>query len=473
MDIVVSLDDLYLGETTRVPYDEAKGIFADFQTGTTRIVRFIFLEHGGWNKGKASKWIRNRKLDKVFFRKMPDGTIFMNSICLSVPISKVELSDSSSEVKKALGSDSFDRLMAVENRHGSDKPFVVKVVAMDFKGKDFIVANGIKFFRESTVKMIKDFSNIVIRLGHPSMFDSYNKRVGNTLASYIDDDGNPATLSYINPHGEAKDFREDLRIAEAQGNLESFEVSMFGDPIDYETVKDEDVAKEDGANVLMNKWIPKAQDFVDEGAVAGSRAVEISNASLPENHSKHLGGMKVTISEILEALKKHGGSIALSDFLSVDNFKVAFDEHIKVRLSEQRKELVSDDEFAKEVVEICSSKVIEESPRIEKIINATVDKKRSNFENKLEDIAKICDANGIKLTEQQMFLVKNNIKGEESEDEILGFIKAAQLFEKGIGVTKHLFTDVEGQEQEIKLVKRESHGAILEVVGADEQKIEI
>ena len=65
---------------------------------------------------------------------MPDGTIFMNSICLSVPISKVELSDSSSEVKKALGSDSFDRLMAVENRHGSDKPFVVKVVAMDFKG---------------------------------------------------------------------------------------------------------------------------------------------------------------------------------------------------------------------------------------------------------------------------------------------------------------------------------------------------
>jgi hypothetical protein len=475
MDVIISLDDFYSGDTNRVAYDESKGIYADFENGTSRIVRFIFLSRGGWDQDAAYKWIRNRKLNKVYFRRMEDGKVFINSICLSAPVSKISLSDSESRVKSILGEGSFERLMAVENRHGSDKPFIVEVVAMDFKGKDFIVANGIKFFREPTIKMIEKFSNLSIRLGHPSLFDSYNKRVGNTIASFVDDDGNPATLSYINPHGEAADFREDLRIAEAQGNLESFEVSMFGDPVDYETVKDEDVSKEDGASVIMNEWNPTAQDFVDEGAIAGSRVLQIANTDLPEDgiSNKKSGGSKVNISEILKALSEYKGPIALSDFLSVDAFKVAFDEHLKVKLSDQRNDLAKDDEFAVEILESCSDEVIDESKRIGKIVNNKVKVKRKQLEDKVEDIAKISEANEIELTEQQMFLVKNNIKGSENEEEILVLIKAAQMFESGIGVTKGLFTDPEKDDDSIKLSKRESHGAILEVVGVEEKTIVI
>ena len=229
MDVIISLDDLYEGSTSRVPYDETKGIYADFAQRTNRIVRFVFMSRGGWDKKAARKWLKNKGLDKVYLRKNDDGSMFINHISLSVPISQIECSDDSSEIESAFGKESYKNILSIENRHNSDKPMVVKVIAMDFQGKDFVVANGIKFYRDQIKKSINKFSGINIRLGHPGFFEDYSKRIGNTIASYIDKDGNPVTLSYIHPHAEAGEFREDLRIANAQNNLESFEVSMFGE----------------------------------------------------------------------------------------------------------------------------------------------------------------------------------------------------------------------------------------------------
>ena len=74
-DIIINLDDNYFGDTERVVHDESKGIYADFETGTSRVVRFIFLSRGGWDRDGAYKWIRNRKLNKVYFRKQEDGKV--------------------------------------------------------------------------------------------------------------------------------------------------------------------------------------------------------------------------------------------------------------------------------------------------------------------------------------------------------------------------------------------------------------
>lgn len=475
MDIIISLDDLYSGNTNRVPYDEQKGIYADFADGTSRIVRFIFMSCGEWDRDTAYKWLRKRGLNKVYYRKMDDGSVFLNQVSLSAPVSKIECSDDKSTTKRLFGEEVYAEIMKIEERHGSDKPMIVKVVAMDFKGKDFVVANGMKFYRDQVQKAIKKFSGLSSRLGHPNLFESYSKRIGNTIGSYIDDDGNPATYTYINPHGEAGDFREDLRIAAVQGNLESYEVSMFGDPVDYEPVKDEDVEKEDGARVLMHDWNPTGQDWVDEGAVTGSRAVQITNAVMPDDTKiENSGGSKVTISEILEAMSKHKGAIALSDFLSVDTFKVAFDEHLKVELEKQRKVLLTDKEFIVEALESCSDEVLVGSARVTKIVNSNVEKKSEQLAGKIDDIAKIAETNKIDLTEPQMFMVKNNMKGEETEEQILDLIKAASMFDKGLNVTAGFFSSSkEEDDQGIKLAKHESLGASMEVIGADKRKIEI
>jgi hypothetical protein len=476
MDVIISLDDFYSGSTTRIPYNEEKGIYADFAEGSSRIIRFIFLSCGGWDRETAARWLRKRGLNKIYFRKESNGNIYLNHVSLSAPVSQIECSDDKTTVEKVFGKEAYAKIMEIENRHNSDKPLVVKVVAMDFKGKDFVIGNGIKFYRDQVQKMVKSFSGLGIRLGHPNLFESYSKRIGNTVGSYVDDDGNPVTYSYINPHSEAGDFREDLRIAEAQGQLESFEVSMFGNPIDYETVKDEDVEKEDGARVLMHKWEPTGQDFVDEGAVSGSRAVQIANAVIPEDtKTDQLGGSKVTIAEILKALSEHDGLIALSDFLSVKAFRKAFDEHVEVKLTEARRTSLSDLEFIKEVINTCPDEVLTESDRISKIVNDKVAKKRKQMADKVEDIAKIAEANKIELNENQMFMVKNNISGEETEEEILGFIKAAKMFDQpSLGVTAGLFSSPEDKSGDVKLSKkRESFGASMEIVEASERKIEI
>jgi hypothetical protein len=475
MKLEISLDDFYSGEVQRVAYDESKGVYADFAIGTSRVVKFVFDENG-WNEETARKWIKNRKLNRVYFRRLSDGKVFLNSVYLSAPISKIQCSDNTSEIKDIFGSKVYDDLLKIENRHGSEKPFVVKVVAMDFKGKDFVVANGMKFYREQVQNMIDKFSTLPIRLGHPSMFESQTKRIGNTIGAYVDKDGNPTTYSYIHPHGEAGNFREDLSIAQAQGNLGSFEVSMFGDPVDYETVKDEDVAKEDGAQILLHDWNPTGQDFVDEGAIPGSRAVQVANADLPDEPKitpkKELGGSKVTITEILQALSEFKGKLALSDFLAVDSFRVAFEEHLKVELKKNRDDLLGDEEFRLEVLESCSDETIDKSKKVVKIINNRVEKKSEQKENKVEDIVKIAEANKIELTENQLFMVKQNITGEETEDEILSYIKAAAMFGKGISVTKGIF-ESPAEKPEINLSRRESHGAVIETIPIDKKKIEI
>jgi hypothetical protein len=253
---------------------------------------------------------------------------------------------------------------------------------------------------------------------------------------------------------------------------------MYGDPVDYESVKDEDVAKEHGAHVLMHKWKPTSQDFVDEGAIPGSRAVQIAASKEkdlfedPQSQSE-LGGSKVTLTEILQALKEHK-TIALSDFLAVPCFKVAFDEHVRVELEKRESELSRDDKFAAEVLNSCSDEVISKSARLDKVVNSRVETMRVQLEKNISDIAKIADANDIQLNERQMLMIKQNVKGDESEDQLLELIKAGSHFDKGIGLTDGVFTSPEQVDDKspVKLAN-EKFGASLEIVPQEKAKIVI
>lgn len=473
--VVISLDDLYNGKVRRIDYDKEKGVSADFAIGTSKIVRFIFSGDGDWTEDSARKWMKNRKLNKVYFRRLKDGRIWFNQVCLSAHINQIKNSADSSEVKDLFGGATYDRIMEVENRHGSDKPFVVKVVAMDFKGKDFVVANGIKYYRKTATEMIDQFASLAIRLGHRDYFDSYNKRVGNTVGAYVDSNKNPVSYTYIYPHGEAGEFRENLMLADAQGQLDSYEVSMFGDPIDYETVQDDKVEKEDGARVLLHKWKPTSLDYVDEGAIDGSAAFEIANSNSDEEYDDYHtititgneeGGSKVTITEILQELEKQE-KIALSDFLSIKAFEDAIDNHIKLSLARQKEELLSDPEFATKVIEKCGEETISKSERVGKIVNSKLAEKNDAIDKAIEDVATIAKKNKIELSKDQMFMVKNNLTGDQTEEEILEFVKAASKFTVGLSGISGIFQAPDDKKLENSKV-RELHGASIEEIAPDQ-----
>ena len=121
--LIISLDDLYNGPTSTFTYDRDRGINAVIADGSSRIVKFQFNPEKGWDEETAKKYLKNRKLNKVYFRKLRNGKVFLNHICLSGSDVHIQNSSSAEEVKDLFGQKSFDSLMETETRYGSDKPF--------------------------------------------------------------------------------------------------------------------------------------------------------------------------------------------------------------------------------------------------------------------------------------------------------------------------------------------------------------
>lgn len=463
--LIISLDDYYDGEIySRQVHDDVEAIL---EKGSNRIVRFQF--NGDWNRESAVRWLKKRNLYKVSLFRRSNGSILVNSICLSARMIENAEADKS-EIVDLFGKEVYERIMEIEDRHGSDKPFVVKNMAMDFKGKDFVVANGIKFYRDQVKKSISLFSGIRIRLGHPDFFATYNKNVGNTIGAHLDENGNPIAYAYIHPHGEAGEFREDLRIAEAQNRLGNYEVSMYGDPIEYETVNEDSIQKEHGARVLMHDWKPTAMDYVDEGAIAGSRALEVANSAIETVYNDDEGGKVVNLTEILAELSKMK-MIALSDFLGIDSFKAAIEAHVKAEIEKTKLEMSKDKDFINSAIENMPESEIIANSRIASFVTEKANEKREQINKKIDSIAKIAEANSIELTEQQMFLVKMNLSGDEKEEDIIKLINSAKMFERGLGVSRAMFSDEENKEE--SKIAMSSYGASLSVVSVSDVKDEI
>ena len=459
--IIWTLDDREYGEglVQKILFDQKKGIYANRLIDDGRIISLEFPDD--WTRLQAHKYVSNRNLNNVYFKRGKDGQIFINSIRLTEEISEVVSDKELAE--KILGEKKFVALSKIEERNGGDTPFLVGVVAMNFNGQDKIIANGIEFDRKQTVKMIDEFTDLPIHLGHLGMFEDYKDRVGNTVASSVDEDGNPFTWSYIYPHGKGADFREDLLIAASQGLLGSHRVSMSGDPIDYEVVdkEDDDYGQVD---IRMKEWKPESQDFVFAEAIQGSRAISIVNTSTgattgnidDPNIDENEGGKELTLSEILAALAEHK-MIALSDLLQIDAVKIAIDEHTKVLLSNQKSELKNDEEFAKEVIASCGDSVISESDRVEKIVDIKMSQRKEKIETSSDKIVSLAKENGIELSDGQAALVRMNLNGKQDDAEIIEVIKNASKFAELGSITGKLFTKSENDDP--AKIEMSEHGA--------------
>jgi hypothetical protein len=456
--IIWTLDDRSydISETNKISLDPKKGIVAT-RHNDGRILSIQFPL--GWTKSQAHKYVSNRDLNKVYFRRDANGKVLINRIRLAEKIDQVV---SDKELSQKILGDKYDVLAEIEVRNGGEIPFLVGVVAMNFDGQDKIVANNIEFDRKKTVKMIDDFTNLPIHLGHLGMFEDYKDRVGNTVAASVDKEGNPFTWSYIYPHGKGAEFREDLLIAASQGLLGSHRVSMSGDPIDYEVVdkEDDDYGQVD---VRINEWKPESQDFVFAEAISGSRAVSIVNSELqyePEI-DENQGGNELTLSEILAALKEYK-TIALSDLLQIDAVKVAIDEHTKILLSNQKSELKNDEEFAKEVIDSCGDSVLSESDRVEKIVDIKMSQRKEKIDSSSDKIITLAKENGIELNDGQAALVRMNLNGKQDDAEIVGIVKSAAMFTGLDSIKGKLFTKSDN-ETPTKIEMSEHGSSIREV----------
>ncbi len=434
--IIWTLDDREygMGEYTKFVLDKAKGIEAVGHIDG-RILSINFPD--GWTKSQAHKYISNRDLNKVYFRKdIRTGKVSVNRIKLTEKIDQIV---SDKDLSQKILGEKYDVLAEIEIRNGGEIPFLVGVVAMNFDGQDKTIAKGLEFDRKKTIKMIDDFNNLPIHLGHLGIFEDYQDRVGNTVAASVDKDGNPFTWSYIYPHGKGADLREDLLISASQGLLGSHEVSMAGDPIDYEIVNedDDDYGQID---IRINEWKPESQDFVFAGAISGSRAISIVN-SKQQNEPKieeNQGGNELTLSEILAALKEHK-LIALSDLLQIDAVKVAIDEHTKILLSNQKNELKIDEEFAKEIISSCNESVLSESDRVEKIVDIKMSQRKEKIDSSSDKIITLAKENDIELNDGQAALVRMNLNGKQDDAEIVKIIKNAAAFTELDSIKGKLF----------------------------------
>lgn len=251
---------------------------------------------------------------------------------------------------------------------------------------------------------------------------------------------------------------------------------MFGDPVEYESVEEDRWHKEDGARILLFKWNPTSLDYVDEGAIQGSRAVQVVNSQQDIDGDEPItilskeGGKKLTISEILQELEGKE-KIALSDFLSIPKFKEAVDSHLQLSLDRQKEDLSRNKDFILASLENIKDEDVSSSEKVAKIVNSKVTERREAIDRAIEDVSQIAKKNKIELTKDQMFMVKNNLTGEESEDEILGLCQAAQKFSNGLGGVSGMFS-----KEDVKKVansKKEGYGASIEEIDPTTVKTEI
>lgn len=429
---IIMMDDRYDGRCVLTDVDAGRGIGAYLALSDNHVVAYSFNGRG-WTEDRGRSWIKNRKRNDIVHRTHADGTAFVNTILLS---SKVKATFSGKSAEEMIGAEAYERVMAIEQQHNSHKPFIVEIAAMDFKGKETLVANELKFNREEVNKDIAGFTHIPIHLGHIGVFQDYQNPVGNTVASYVDADGNPAAFSYIYPHGEAGQHRTNLQLAAAQGEemLSKYPVSMRGTPTKYTLVEQDDEklkAGEDFVYAEVHAWTKKALDFVDEPAIPGSAPRQIVNSrDINTTTGKKYAGWKgdkkveITFSEAL-ALLKTMETIAISDLLSAPAVKAAVDSHVEVELSSQRRQLVNDPEFQAEVLAAIDPEKLEENERVKEIANSAVTKRDEAIAERKGWIPTLIANKEIKLSKGQVQHVELGITGEETEEEILERMKTA------------------------------------------------
>jgi hypothetical protein len=357
-------------------------------------------------------------------------------------------SSSITDTQEILGPDLYGKLMEIESSNDSNKPFLVEFTAMDFKGKDTIEANGFRFYKENTNKDIKKFNGLPIHPGHLGFFEDYKDSIGNTVAPFVNADGNPAVYGYIYPHGGGKLLRDSIKIANAQGILKNYPVSMAGTPIDYTVLTDEERQKaKDSAYIDVQSWEPESMDIVFAGAIPGSEAIQIvnSDSGIMRNNKwktkRRVKKLDITMSEIIEALKGFD-SIAMSDLKQVPAFEKSFDTYvadaIKVRLAEEK--------GAEELVGMIPDTQFAKLAKVREIVEHDVEaynKKVEEAKDSVEEIAKNAE---IELSKIQVFAIRNCIREPLSESEILERVEQAKELTDlenvpGFGLTKEKSKD--------------------------------
>lgn len=427
MNIVIPMNQLYKGETKEVRVPHSNGVYANLSPNDD-LISFTFKGEK-WNEGKARKFIRNRGLNKIVWREHEDGTVVFNEIRLSSQLNVVVQSDT----EQILGSEAFGKLMEIENTHGSEKPFLAQFTAMDFKGQDSVVGNRLRFDRKRTVDMIDKFGGLPIHMGHYGWFDDYKNPIGNTVAPFVDSNGNPAVYGYIYPHGEGKVFRDNLRIASAQNMLGNYPVSMAGRPIDSHILNEEEQEdeKNDGVYADVLEWEPTSMDAVFNPALEGSEVVGIVNKKLGDTKPKgkpklrSVKSMDLTMSEIIEALKDQE-YIALSDLQAVPAFKKAFEAHVKEQVNAQIQLTRQDGELFKMFLDTITDEVLLENEKVKKLIENAVTKHFDAIESAKDSVEEVAKNSEIELTKAQIYSVRGSIKEPITEQEVLELIKQAK-----------------------------------------------
>jgi len=413
--IVIPMNEIHSGDTKQIELVAGGKVVANISLDNGSIVSFAF-NGSDWNEAKARKWIKNKGINEIMYRKHKDGSVMINTIRMSSsPVSLM-----TGEAEKILGSEVYMKLMKIESSHGSDKPFLVNNLAMDFKGEDFIVGNGLRFDRKKTIRMIDKFGGLPIYPGHIGFFEGHKEPIGNTVSPYVDEAGNPANYMYIYPHGNGKVYRENLRIAEAQGLLKNYPVSMAGRPIKMK-ILDEEELKECGFkfHAEVNEWEPKTMDIVIEPALEGSGPVSIVNQLISDDGRRHK--MDGSMSEILAALSDHS-VIALSDLMKVDAVKKAIESYVEERISVSNNTILNDEKISIIMASKLPKDKLASLDLVKSIVDESIKSKLEQIELTRDMVTKVAANSKIELSKTQELFLRGNIKDAMSEQDVLRMI---------------------------------------------------
>lgn len=469
-EIVIWMDKLYSGECAKSDVDVDKGVSAYLALSDNHVVAYSF-NGKGWNQERGRSWIKNRKMNEIVWRPHADGSVFVNSILLSGTVSKTYEGE---DAEGVIGKDKYETIMAIEREHGSLKPFVLEITAMDFKGKKTLVANQLKFFRDQVNEDIKSFTHLPIHLGHIGVFEDYQNPVGNTVFSHVDSKSNPSAFAYIYPHGVAGDFRTNLKLAAAQGEemLGRYPVSMRGTPTKFEVQEREgdyepSISMSDFVYAEVYEWTKKALDFVDTPAIEGSGPRRIVNSKdiEPANETKTFvqwkGAKNVepTLSDALAVLR-NCDTIAFSDIYSIPACKEAIDRYVESEVQAGQRGIAKDEKFQMAALEEIDSKTLAEIPKVAEIVNSAVQGKADAVEERKKMVTTLCETKEIKLSKGQQLYVMEGINGDEDEAEILKRIQGAQEMAD--------LAPTEGFSLSSKTTVESSNGAVMREATQDE-----
>lgn len=438
----IRMDDLYQGKVQRVEIDNKKQVNAILSMQDGHPVAYEFFGRY-WSEDKARNYLKNRNMNDILFRVRKDGDVACNHISMSAKVSN-HFEDET--VRGLLGADAYERLSAIESEHGSSKPFVLEIIAMNFNGKEKVVGNGLEFNRTIETDAIKEFASLTVNKGHLGLWEDFQTPIGNTVSSKIGESGDPISYAYIYPHGDAGSFRTNLRLAAAQGPdvLAKYTVSMRGKPIDLEYLDDDkgepgDVGLGEKPFAKILKWQRKSLDFVVDPALPGSSTLNIVNSKTGEPvtltskggefiwqsiKSKGAKKVEVSLSEAQDVLRERD-NIAFSDIYGIACCKKAIDEHIALKLASRDAELSADKEFVSKIVKGLTDADFSGMDRVTKLIEDAIkahDEKIESVRNSVDEIAK---KNNIELSKAQSLWIQNGITGTESEQEIVERCKKA------------------------------------------------